>query len=502
MGQLLLKMLAGAIAGLVIWMIFEPFAPPLGGARWATWELQFILCLGMAIGLTVGGLNGWIQGSRAHILRGAGLGLVFGGIGAPLGYQIGGGIVNSMFGGGIFIGDAAMPTKMLARFIALTPIGLFLGGAIGASTLNTRRTIQGVVGGVIGAAVGALIFDPFGRTLSSMNVALSGAQTGHSVETGAPSRALYACLIGGLIALFIGLVDLIARSAWVRLVLGRNEGKEWPIDAPQTFIGRNERAGIPLFGDPDVAPMHACINKQGNSYSISDGGSPGGTYVNGQRIQSAPLFHGAEIRVGSYRMQFLMKHGAAPVRGPENFNQAYAIQNQPPVGATPYGAQPVAYPTQQMPSPQMTASGAPAPGSLYGSMPTQAMPAPSGGFTPAQQPTVAFPGQGPASQPTMAYQPAAGGFTLAVVDGPLVGQRFPVRSVIELGRETGSIPMSFDTNMSRRHASISPGPMGVMVTDLGSTNGTFVNGQRVQSANAGPGDLIKIGVTTFRVEPG
>jgi pSer/pThr/pTyr-binding forkhead associated (FHA) protein len=497
MGQLLLKMLVGAVAGLVIWLIFEPMAPALGGARWATWELQFVLCLGLAIGLTVGGLNGWIQGSRAHILRGAGLGFVFGGIGAPLGYQIGGGIATSMFGGAIFVGDAAMPTKMLARFIALAPIGIFLGGAIGASTLTSKRAIQGMIGGFIGAGIGGLVFDPFGRVLSSMSVATSGVQTGGAVETGAPSRALYACLIGGLIALFIGIVDLVARSAWVRLVLGRNEGKEWPIDASQTFIGRNERAGIPLFGDPNIAPMHACITKQGSTYAISDGGSPMGTYVNGQRIQSAPLFHGASIQVGSYQLQFLMKHGAAPVRGPENFNQAYAIQNQPVGAGAPYGAQPVAYPTQQMPSPQ----GGPPPGSLYGSAPTQAMPAPSGGF-PAQQPTVAFPAPGPSSQPTMAYQAVPGGFTLAAIDGPLAGQRYPVRGVIELGRESASVPMSFDSNASRRHASVSPGPMGVMVADLGSTNGTFVNGQRVQSANAGPGDLIKIGGTTFRVEPG
>ena len=91
---------------------------------------------------------------------------------------------------------------------------------------------------------------------------------------------------------------------------------------------------------------------------------------------------------------------------------------------------------------------------------------------------------------------------LAAVDGPLVGQRFPVRGPLELGRESPSVPMSFDTGASRRHASVVPGPAGLFVSDLNSTNGTFVNGQRVQTANAGPGDLIKIGATTFRVEPG
>jgi pSer/pThr/pTyr-binding forkhead associated (FHA) protein len=104
--------------------------------------------------------------------------------------------------------------------------------------------------------------------------------------------------------------------------------------------------------------------------------------------------------------------------------------------------------------------------------------------------------------PTKAYPqtPAAGGVALVATDGPLVGQRFPVNGAIEVGREAAGIPMGFDTMASRRHASIAAGPMGAVVTDLGSTNGTYVNGQRVQSQTVRHGDLVKIGATTFRVE--
>jgi hypothetical protein len=259
MGQLLLKMLAGAIAGIAIWLLFEPFAPGLGSVDQEKWELRFVLCLGFAIGLAVGGLNGWIQGSRLHIMRGAGLGLLLGGLGASLGYQIGGGLVTGIFGKNFsFISpEYSIATKTLARVIALTPIGIFLGAAIGASSMNKRRIVQGVIGGLIGAGIGGLLFDVIGTIIGPMTVGLSGAGHGQSVETGSVPRALYAALLGGLIALFIGIVDLISRSAWVRLTLGRNEGKEWPIDSPQTFLGRSEKAGVPLFGDPNVAPMHA-----------------------------------------------------------------------------------------------------------------------------------------------------------------------------------------------------------------------------------------------------
>jgi pSer/pThr/pTyr-binding forkhead associated (FHA) protein len=93
------------------------------------------------------------------------------------------------------------------------------------------------------------------------------------------------------------------------------------------------------------------------------------------------------------------------------------------------------------------------------------------------------------------------GFALVAIDGPLLGQRFAVNGSIEVGRECPAIPMSFDAGASRRHAVLQPGVGGLAVTDLGSTNGTFLNGQRVSQATAGPGDMLKLGSTTFRVEP-
>jgi pSer/pThr/pTyr-binding forkhead associated (FHA) protein len=221
-----------------------------------------------------------------------------------------------------------------------------------------------------------------------------------------------------------------------------------------------------LFGDMNVAPIHASIQRQGGQYILVDGGSPIGTLLNGQHIQHAPLFHGAQIQVGSFSLQFLMKNMPAPHRGPEaGPGQAYPLS-----GANP---QPMPQPVPMTPT-QMAAPTA--------SMPTQMVsPMPS--------------------YPTMAYGGAASAATtLVAIDGPLMGQRFPVQGPIDVGRECPAIPMSFDTAASRRHAHVSPVPNGVSVQDAGSTNGTFVNGQRVSQAMAGPGDLIKIGSTTFRVE--
>jgi hypothetical protein len=63
------------------------------------------------------------------------------------------------------------------------------------------------------------------------------------------------------------------------------------------------------------------------------------------------------------------------------------------------------------------------------------------------------------------------------------------------------IPLS-DANVSRRHAEIRRDGSAVVVIDLGSTNGTRVNGTQVRQQRLADGDLVTVGITTFRFETG
>ncbi|AIE84767.1 FHA domain-containing protein [Fimbriimonas ginsengisoli] len=510
MGRLFAKFLAGGLAGLLIFVLFEPFAPKnlSDMAAWDRWEAGFVLFLGLAIGLAVGGLDGYTRGGKQHTIRGLALGGLFGAIGCTLGHGIAGAITSSMLNSAVASGNPIL--LMLPRTLAFTIIGAALGAAIGASSLNVKKLVQGAIGGALGGAVAGAIFDPLSSAIGQFTLAARGQQGG---EVGTPGRAVMTIVMGAAIGLFIGLVERWSRSAWLRLSLGRNEGKEWSIDSAQTFIGRSEGAHVPLFGDGNVAPIHASIQRQGPNYVITDGGSPIGTIVNGQRVQSALLMHGAQIQIGSFVLQFLMKNQAAPVAGPEAYRgQAYPMQ-QPYAAAQP--AQPGAYPTSmpgQMPGamPGMPMQGGPMPGAQTQMMPNPGMPQPG-----MPQPGMPQPGMPQPGTPTQAFQPAGpqqtvaygsgmagmGGYALLAMDGPLLGQRYPVGGPVEIGREGAGIRMPHDANASRRHAAVSPGVGGVSVQDLGSTNGTYLNGQRVSQATAGPGDLIKVGSTTFRVEP-
>lgn len=74
------------------------------------------------------------------------------------------------------------------------------------------------------------------------------------------------------------------------------------------------------------------------------------------------------------------------------------------------------------------------------------------------------------------------------------------KASITLGRAmTNDIPLG-DARVSRNHARLECGSSGCMVVDLGSSNGTRLNGNRVEKAKLTPGDMITIGNTTLRYE--
>ena len=67
-----------------------------------------------------------------------------------------------------------------------------------------------------------------------------------------------------------------------------------------------------------------------------------------------------------------------------------------------------------------------------------------------------------------------------------------------IGRSRDCDVVVDDANVSRRHAEIRPGPHGWTVADLGSTNGTRVNGRRVdpnRPQSIKPGDVIELGTS-------
>src|SRR5437868_11713853 len=64
---------------------------------------------------------------------------------------------------------------------------------------------------------------------------------------------------------------------------------------------------------------------------------------------------------------------------------------------------------------------------------------------------------------------------------------------------TSDIPV-FDPTISRRHAELVTEDGGVRVKDLGSSNGTFVNGARIENGKVSVGDTVTFGKVAFKLQ--
>jgi pSer/pThr/pTyr-binding forkhead associated (FHA) protein len=110
--------------------------------------------------------------------------------------------------------------------------------------------------------------------------------------------------------------------------------------------------------------------------------------------------------------------------------------------------------------------------------------------------------------PTLMPAPLGGPAPAVAADIKLVGEsgvyrgrEFPIGfGTLSVGRSTDNDLVFDDPSLSRKHARIIRDGARLEVEDLGSSNGTFVNGRRVGKGAINPGDQVRFGDVTFRVD--
>ncbi|WP_307037531.1 ABC transporter ATP-binding protein/permease [Streptomyces canus] len=256
------------------------------------------------------------------------------------------------------------------------------------------------------------------------------------------------------------------------LVLELN-GRTWTLDASRPYtLGRDPQGDI-VLDDARVSWRHATISWSGRSWVIEDHGSTNGTFVQGQRIHQLELGPGSAVHLGNATdgPRVSLSGTAAPAAQPQQ--QPYAAQ-----GAQGGGA-PAANPgwAQQAPQHQQ------APQAGW----QQPQQQPSAGKVPQQQ----GPGVGAGAPPVYGDR------------SPTTFHQFSIGRVMRIGRALENELVVSDLQVSRHHAEFHSTPDGRMeIRDLGSHNGTYVNGQPIAKGGSillGPTDIVGVGHSTFRI---
>ncbi|MET7295121.1 FHA domain-containing protein [Streptomyces griseoloalbus] len=266
------------------------------------------------------------------------------------------------------------------------------------------------------------------------------------------------------------------------LVLESN-GRTWTLDPSRSYtLGRDPQGDV-VLDDARVSWRHATISFNGRSWVVEDHGSTNGTFVQGQRIHHLEFGTDTVLNLGNATdgPRVTLSGAAAPAATPQaQPQQPYAAQ-----GANAGWAQQA--PPQQQPPAQQPGWQQPHQAAPQHAAPHQAAPQQSAPHIPQQQ----GPGSGAGAPPVYGDR------------SPTTFHQFSLGRVMRIGRALENDLVVSDLQVSRNHAEFHSTPDGRMeIRDLGSHNGTYVNGQPIPKGGAqllGPTDIVGVGHSTFRI---
>jgi pSer/pThr/pTyr-binding forkhead associated (FHA) protein len=285
-------------------------------------------------------------------------------------------------------------------------------------------------------------------------------------------------------------------------VVSLTDGREYVLVGASLRFGRDAQCDVVVSG-PQVSRRHCEIMVSTRGYVIVDS-STNGTFVNGERVQNQRLLgRGDIVRVGEEEFRFYADIAAAA-------EAPAAAPAAPQLVSTGYFPSPGAKPSSEV-SPRtgedvaVSPQHAPPPAAAR-----QAPPAatPSAAAPPAAAPPAAAPP--PVTQPPAAQAPAAPApaapqalAKFLVRTGQLKGQRLLVKvPIVNIGRADYNDLIIPDDSVSSQHAKLTRREGVWVLVDLGSTNGTMVDGEPVSGeVPLAPGAFVRFGDVQLVFEP-
>ncbi|OII69094.1 FHA domain-containing protein [Streptomyces sp. CC77] len=261
-------------------------------------------------------------------------------------------------------------------------------------------------------------------------------------------------------------------------------------------VGRDP-AGDIVLADARVSWHHAVLRPERGRWTVRDEGSTNGTYVNGRRVTADVVGAGTVLRFGHPEDgPGGLLSSPRPARG-DGHGSGAAPAGEP--GSTPRS--PAAPPGAGPPAARAGAEAARADGEAVDTARPTGTPMPPDGGRPAGGPPPPDTARTPAAHAAAGAQDqaheqarprslpgATGAFRQPTSVRPLPG------GTVRIGRDPANDVVVDDLVVSRRHAELQLRPDGThWIHDLGSHNGTFLNGRRVDTARVTTDDVVGIG---------
>lgn len=236
-------------------------------------------------------------------------------------------------------------------------------------------------------------------------------------------------------------------SAFLKVIAGARQGVNVPLSSQVPVVIGRKRGDL-VIDDPMVSSTHAQILPRDDGWVLQDLGSTNGTLVDGRLVREEVLRPGAEIAIGSTRLVLFvgLPESADKDESPGNrANQtdiAWLLDEELVDGEATRASDLI--------------------------------------------------------DQNLRLPPGLNAVVEAVA-GTDAGRVYRFnRGNITIGRKLGEVPLN-DLEVSRRHAVIEVfGRDMIFVRDLGSTNGTYHNGRRVNVARLRPGDTVGMGKTVLK----
>ena len=288
--------IAGGVGGLVGFILSEviqnPDSPTFFGCDYdscnsgdmvkqtAVWFMFIIMGLGLMLSATQGFREKNVEKSKANIFA-ALPGLIIGGL-------IAGAIAQKVYESMLENSDSYVVPRTIAWGIA----GGLGGLAVGIGFRSATRLRNSALGGLGGGLLGGLLFDQIS-----------------SGDSASQARFIGIVLIGLLMGLFIGLLDVASTDFYLEIASGEAKGLQFVLFDQSSIIGCARTVAVTLTKDPLITEQHVRATKNGNGLTIECLKNSSPVLINGQQTQNGNLLVGGTLQIGNTVLTLGRKKG-------------------------------------------------------------------------------------------------------------------------------------------------------------------------------------------------